>query len=162
MEEKCIRCSKIVPWVVLLGNATLALFQIYIGYVAKSKGLVADGIHSGTDVVTTLMVIITVGLSRHRDDKKYPWGLGKSEFLGAVFAYVLLLGIACMILLDALAVIASGVIHPPHTTSVRSSGSILRRPQERSRNLKPNTHSAQAARVPPHGGFFCRACGRHR
>ena len=114
MEEKCIRCSKIVPWVVLLGNATLALFQIYIGYVAKSKGLVADGIHSGTDVVTTLMVIITVGLSRHRDDKKYPWGLGKSEFLGAVFAYVLLLGIACMILLDALAVIAGGVIHPPH------------------------------------------------
>lgn len=114
MQEKCIRCAKIVPWMVLLGNTTLALFQIYIGYAAKSKGLVADGIHSGTDVVTTLMVIITVALSRHRDDQKYPWGLGKSEFIGAVFAYVLLFGIACMILVDAIIVITSGVIHPPH------------------------------------------------
>ncbi|MBF0123281.1 MAG: cation transporter [Candidatus Omnitrophica bacterium] len=114
MNEKCIRCGKVVPWVVLVGNLTLAIFQIYIGYVANSKGLVADGFHSATDVVTTVMVIITVTLSGHKDDKKYPWGLGKSEFLGAVFAYVLLFGISVMILIDAIAVIMSGVIHPPH------------------------------------------------
>lgn len=114
MQEKCVKCGKMVPWMVLLGNSVLSLFQIYIGYVAKSKGLIADGIHSGTDVVTTLMVIITVGLSSHRNDKKYPWGLGKSEFVGAVFAYGLLLGIAGMILWDAIKVITSGVIHPPH------------------------------------------------
>ncbi|MBF0503612.1 MAG: cation transporter [Candidatus Omnitrophica bacterium] len=114
MQEKCVRCGKIVPWVVLLGNLTLAIFQIYVGHIAKSKGLVADGIHSGTDVVTTIMVIITVALSRHKDDKKYPWGLGKSEFLGAVFAYVLLFFISVMILVDAIVVITSGVIHPPH------------------------------------------------
>ncbi|MBF0479894.1 MAG: cation transporter [Candidatus Omnitrophica bacterium] len=114
MEEKCVKCAKTVPWMVLMGNLTLSLFQIYIGYMAKSKGLVADGIHSGTDVVTTVMVIITVALSSHKDDKKYPWGLGKSEFLGAVFAYILLLGISIMILFDAIKVILSGVIHPPH------------------------------------------------
>ncbi|MBF0477904.1 MAG: cation transporter [Candidatus Omnitrophica bacterium] len=114
MEDKCVRCAKTVPWMVLMGNLTLSIFQIYIGYAAKSKGLVADGIHSGTDVVTTIMVIITVALSSHKDDKKYPWGLGKSEFLGAVFAYILLLGIALMILIDAIHVIMSGVINPPH------------------------------------------------
>ncbi|MBF0594568.1 MAG: cation transporter [Candidatus Omnitrophica bacterium] len=114
MQEKCVKCGKIVPWIVLMGNLTLAIFQIYIGYVAKSKGLVADGFHSGTDVMTTLMVIITVKLSSHRDDKKYPWGLGKSEFIGAVFAYILLFGIASMILIDAIGVIVSGEIRPPH------------------------------------------------
>ncbi|MEI6437205.1 MAG: cation diffusion facilitator family transporter [Candidatus Omnitrophota bacterium] len=114
MQERCVKCGKIVPWIVLLGNLTLAIFQIYIGYAAKSKGLVADGFHSGTDVATTLMVIITVKLSSHRDDKKYPWGLGKSEFIGAVFAYILLFGISCMILIDAIAVIVSGEIKAPH------------------------------------------------
>ena len=114
MQQKCVKCGKLVPWVVLLGNLTLALFQIYVGHVAKSKGLVADGIHSGTDVVTTIVVIITVALSNHKDDKRYPWGLGKSEFLGAVFAYVLLFLISVMILTDAIKVIFSGVIHPPH------------------------------------------------
>ncbi|MBF0569190.1 MAG: cation transporter [Candidatus Omnitrophica bacterium] len=122
MQDKCIRCGKIVPWVVLMGNLTLAIFQIYVGYVAKSKGLVADGIHSGTDVVTTMMVIVTVALSSHKDDKKYPWGLGKSEFLGAVFAYVLLFGISVMILVDALAVITSGVIRPPHMAAFFAAG----------------------------------------
>ncbi len=114
MQERCVKCGKIVPWIVLLGNLTLAIFQIYVGYAAKSKGLVADGFHSGTDVMTTLMVIITVRLSAHRDDKKYPWGLGKSEFIGAVFAYILLFGIAGMILIDAIGIIVSGKIHPPH------------------------------------------------
>ena len=122
MEDKCVRCGKIVPWVVLAGNLTLAVFQIYVGTVAKSKGLVADGIHSGTDVVTTIMVIITMGLSSHKDDKKYPWGLGKSEFLGAVFAYILLFGIAVMILIDAIVVIFSGVIHPPHMAAFFAAG----------------------------------------
>lgn len=114
MEDKCVRCGKMVPWMVLLGNATLSIFQIYVGFIAKSKGLIADGIHSGADVATTLMVIITVRLSNHRNDEKYPWGLGKSEFLGASFAYIILLGIAFMILIDALRAILSGVIRPPH------------------------------------------------
>ena len=122
MQEKCVRCGKVVPWIVLLGNLTLAIFQIYVGYVAKSKGLIADGFHSGTDVITTVMVIITVKLSSHKDDKKYPWGLGKSEFLGAVFAYILLFGISVMILIDAVAVIFSGVIHPPHMAAFFAAG----------------------------------------
>ncbi len=122
MQEKCIKCGKVVPWVVLLGNLTLALFQIYVGYVANSKGLIADGFHSGTDVITTVIVIITVKLSSHKDDKKYPWGLGKSEFLGAVFAYLLLFGIASMILIDAVAVIVRGVIHPPHMAAFFAAG----------------------------------------
>ncbi|MBF0330857.1 MAG: cation transporter [Candidatus Omnitrophica bacterium] len=114
MEDKCVRCGRIVPWAVLAGNLTLAIFQVYVGKVAGSKGLVADGIHSATDVVTTMMVIITMRLSSHTDNKKYPWGLGKAEFLGAVFAYILLFCIAMMIFIDAVAVILSGVIHPPH------------------------------------------------
>jgi len=114
MQEKCIKCGKMVPWMVLCGNSVLTLFQLYVGYVAKSKGLVADGIHSGADVVCTLMVIITVALSERKNDKAHPWGYGKAESLGALMAYMTLLAIACMILVDAFAALLSGVTHPPH------------------------------------------------
>ncbi|MBF0384273.1 MAG: cation transporter [Candidatus Omnitrophica bacterium] len=118
IQNKCVKCAKTVPWMVLLGNTTLSAFQIIVGTLAGSKGLIADGIHSGTDVLCTIMVIITVGLSEKKSDKKYPWGRGKSEFLGAVFAYTLLLYIAIVILWDAGLAIASGNIHPPHPAAV--------------------------------------------
>ncbi|MBF0521952.1 MAG: cation transporter [Candidatus Omnitrophica bacterium] len=117
IEQKCIRCGKVVPWMVLAGNTLLSGFQIFIGTMAGSKGLIADGIHSGTDVLTTLMVIITVGLSERKSDKKHPWGRGKAEFLGAVFAYTLLLYIAFVILFDSGKALLGGHIHPPHAAA---------------------------------------------
>jgi cation diffusion facilitator family transporter len=100
--------------VCFLGNTILAVFKIYIGNVSGSKGLVADGLHSGTDVLATLTVLITLGVSGRKDDKTHPWGHGKAEFLGAVVVYIVLLGIAILIFTDALKVILSGVIRPPH------------------------------------------------
>lgn len=113
MREKCVKCGQIVPWMVLCGNAVMMFFQLYIGYVSGSKGLVADGIHSGTDVVCTLMVIITMGFSNRKSDKSHPWGYGKAESLGAVLAYVALVCIAAMILIDALGAIITGDLRPP-------------------------------------------------
>ncbi len=102
---------------VVVGNATLSLFQIIIGIMTGSKGLLADGIHSGTDVLTSLMVIITVGLSQRKSDEKHPWGRGKAEFLGAVFAYALLLYISIMILIDSTHALFSKNLHPPHAAA---------------------------------------------
>ena len=113
-QEKCVRCGRMVPWVCFLGNATLAIFKIYIGHVSGSKGLIADGFHSGTDVLATLMVLVTLAISGRKDDKTHPWGHGKAEFLGAIMVYIVLLGIAVLIFTDALKVVLSGVIKPPH------------------------------------------------
>ncbi|MBF0489286.1 MAG: cation transporter [Candidatus Omnitrophica bacterium] len=114
IPDKCVKCGKIVPVMVVFGNCMLSVFQIIVGVLTGSKGLLADGIHSGADVLTSLMVIITVGLSNQKSDSKHPWGRGKAEFLGALFAYTLLGYISIMILIDSSKVILSGEIHPPH------------------------------------------------
>jgi len=114
VPDKCVKCGKIVPIMVVVGNATLSAFQIVVGMMTGSKGLLADGIHSGADVLTSVMVIVTVGLSDRKSDDKHPWGRGKAEFLGAVFAYAMLLYISIMILIDSTMAIFSGHVHPPH------------------------------------------------
>ena len=119
VPDKCGKCGKIVPVMVVAGNAALSIFQIVVGMMTGSKGLLADGIHSGTDVLTSVMVIVTVGLSERKSDEKHPWGRGKSEFLGAVFAYTLLLYISIMILYDSGKAILSGHVHPPHGAARR-------------------------------------------
>ena len=117
VPDKCVKCGRVVPVMVVVGNATLSLFQIIICIMTGSKGLLADGIHSGTDVLTSLMVIITVGLSQRKSDEKHPWGRGKAEFLGAVFAYALLLYISIMILIDSTHALFSKNLHPPHAAA---------------------------------------------
>ncbi|MBF0494526.1 MAG: cation transporter [Candidatus Omnitrophica bacterium] len=114
IAEKCVKCGKMVPWMVLLGNSTMTIFQLYVGYLSQSKGLIADGYHSGTDILCTLMVIITVGFSGRKNDKNHPWGHGKAESFGALLAYMTLLCIAGMILFDATEAIIKGVVRPPH------------------------------------------------
>jgi cation diffusion facilitator family transporter len=117
MKDKCIRCSKVVPWVCLFGNTTLACFKIFVGIVSGSKGLVADGMHSASDVIATIMVLVSLGVAGREDDKTHPWGHGKVEFAGALIVYTILLALSIYLFQDALRAIIGGKLKPPHLVS---------------------------------------------
>ena len=114
MEEKCVRCGKAIPVVCFFGHTTLAIFKTVVGVLAGSKGLVADGLHSASDIIATVMVMITLRISGKKDDESHPWGHGKSEFVGAIIVYAILLGIAIVIFWDAMHAMLSGNKRPPH------------------------------------------------
>ncbi|UCC95281.1 MAG: cation transporter [Candidatus Omnitrophota bacterium] len=114
MKEKCLRCGKVVPWVCFCGNITLACFKIFVGVISGSKGLVADGMHSASDVVATIMVLISLSIAAKEDDKTHPWGHGKIEFAGATIVYTILLGLSIYLFQDALREIIRGTSKPPH------------------------------------------------
>ena len=114
MEQKCIDCGKRVPWVIFFGNTILSAFQIFVGLVSGSKGLVADGAHSGADVVAALMMMISLGISGREDDETHPWGHGKIEFASALLIYTILVVLAIVLLIDAGEAIISGHVKPPH------------------------------------------------
>lgn len=114
MEDKCVRCGKAIPMVCFFGHSTLAIFKTVVGALAGSKGLVADGLHSGSDIIATVMVMITLRISGKKDDDTHPWGHGKSEFIGAIIVYAILLAIAIVIFYDALHAMLRGNKRPPH------------------------------------------------
>jgi cation diffusion facilitator family transporter len=114
MEDKCVKCGKAIPVVCFFGHSTLAVFKTVVGALAGSKGLVADGLHSASDIIATVMVMITLRISGKKDDESHPWGHGKSEFVGAIIVYAILLGIAIVIFYDAMRAMLSGSKRPPH------------------------------------------------
>ncbi len=91
VNEKCLDCGKQIPWVCFLGNLTLAVFKVSVGLLSGSKGLFADGLHSGSDVLATLMVIISLKIADRSEDSSHPWGYGKIEYVGSFFVYAILL-----------------------------------------------------------------------
>jgi cation diffusion facilitator family transporter len=63
----------------ITGNAFLAVLKVVIGLLAGSLAVVADGIDSVEDVITSLITLITAKVLLKPPNKKYPYGYGKAE-----------------------------------------------------------------------------------
>lgn len=90
-------------------NVVLAITKIATGIVGNSYALVADGIESTTDVVSSLVVLSGLRYSARPPDRTHPYGHGKAESLAAVVVAVALVGAAVLI-----AVHSVSEIRTPH------------------------------------------------
>ncbi|WP_315079303.1 cation diffusion facilitator family transporter [uncultured Clostridium sp.] len=80
-----------VSTVTIVGNIFLSIIKIGIGIIASSKAMIADGVHSLSDVFSTIGVIIGLKLSSKKADKEHPYGHEKFESLTSVFLGIMLL-----------------------------------------------------------------------
>ena len=74
-----LRIGRKIAKVTIIANALLTLCKIVIGIIAHSSAMVADGIHSFSDVLSTLAVIIGLKLSNKSEDAHHPYGYEKFE-----------------------------------------------------------------------------------
>ncbi|NFO45593.1 cation transporter [Clostridium botulinum] len=79
-----------VSVVTIIGNVILSIIKIGIGIIASSKAMIADGVHSLSDVFSTIGVIIGLKLSSKKADKEHPYGHEKFESLTSVFLGIML------------------------------------------------------------------------
>lgn len=95
MSDTSIRARRIYR-VTLWGmavNLLLFIFKLVAGIVGRSGAMVADAVHSASDTVTDIVVLVCVRLSSTPQDEDHDWGHGKYETLataiiGLVLAYV--------------------------------------------------------------------------
>ncbi|KAF1841318.1 uncharacterized protein K460DRAFT_369355 [Cucurbitaria berberidis CBS 394.84] len=65
-------------------NLGMAVSKGFGGYVFNSQALIADAIHSLTDLVSDIMTLATVGWSLKPPSERFPSGYGKVESLGSL------------------------------------------------------------------------------
>lgn len=73
-----------VMFVSIFTNIFLAITKIIVGVVAHSTALVADGIHSFSDLATDFFAVLGNFLARKPADKEHPFGHGKIEYLTSI------------------------------------------------------------------------------
>jgi cation diffusion facilitator family transporter len=66
-------------WVSVVVNIVLSATQIAVGIFAKSQGLVADGIHSLSDLVADFVVLLAGHHSQKDADQDHPYGHQRFE-----------------------------------------------------------------------------------
>jgi cation diffusion facilitator family transporter len=66
-------------WVSVVVNTLLTLAQIAAGFLAHSQSLIADGMHSLSDLVCDFLVLIASHHSKNPADEGHPYGHGRVE-----------------------------------------------------------------------------------
>lgn len=95
--QKEIRLGRHVTLVGLWSNLLLAVLKILAGFFGRSSAMIADGVHSASDLLTDLLVLIVVSFSRKGEDARHTFGYGKIEALGT-FVISLILGIVALMI----------------------------------------------------------------
>lgn len=74
----------------IVGNVILAALKGGVGIYANSKALIADAVHSASDVAGSFAVFIGLRAAKRPPDKDHPYGHGKAESIAAIIVAVLL------------------------------------------------------------------------
>jgi cation diffusion facilitator family transporter len=83
--------SKKVLLISAWSNAVLAIGKILIGWFGNSDAVFADGIHSGTDVLTAIIALFIIKISNKPADEDHPYGHGKAEVMSSGIVGILLI-----------------------------------------------------------------------
>ena len=101
MEKTTTREREIlrVTWIGSIVNLLLLIFKFVAGIVGHSTAMVADAVHSLSDFVTDLIVILFVRISGKPQDEGHDYGHGKYETLATAIigAILFAVGIGLMI-----------------------------------------------------------------
>jgi len=79
-----------VMWVSIIVDAVLSALKIVVGAVGQSTALLADGFHSLSDLISSLIVMIGFHVAFKPADASHPYGHGRAESMAGWMVAVLL------------------------------------------------------------------------
>lgn len=91
-----------VTWIGSVVNLLLLAFKFLAGILAGSAAMIADAVHSLSDFITDVVVILFVRLSNKPQDKDHDYGHGKYETLATAIIGIALLAVGAGICWDGL------------------------------------------------------------
>ncbi|MHC4355020.1 MAG: cation diffusion facilitator family transporter [Planctomycetota bacterium] len=108
------RQIKSVTYLGIMVNIVLAIIKIAVGLLATSLSLVADGVHSLSDLATDAVLLLGVRLSAKEPDGSHPYGHGRAETLSAGLIALILIFVGGAMIYYATMAIAKEKVTAPH------------------------------------------------
>ena len=96
MDKEEVAREKGIYRVTIVGsvvNFLLLLFKFFAGIMGHSAAMLADAVHSLSDFVTDIIVIVFVRISSKPEDEGHDYGHGKYETLATAIIGIILLGV---------------------------------------------------------------------
>ncbi|WP_114416206.1 cation diffusion facilitator family transporter [Marinospirillum perlucidum] len=101
-KETEAQAARKVTLIGALVNALNGSFKIAVGFWANSHSLVADGIHSLSDLLSDILVLAASHFGRQSADKDHPYGHDRYETLATLILGTLLIAVAGALIWDSI------------------------------------------------------------
>ncbi|MDY6906329.1 MAG: cation diffusion facilitator family transporter [Thermodesulfobacteriota bacterium] len=112
-----------ITWIGVIINIALSGIKFLVGYLGASQAVIADAVHSLSDMVTDFAIIIGVRLWAAPPDECHPYGHKRIEALITIFIGMVLAGAACALAYNAIVTIDD--VHSHNITMVAIWGPLL-------------------------------------
>ena len=83
-------------------NLFLAVSKLTFGFIIKSIALMADGVHSGLDVISSFITFLGIKISQKPVDETHPYGYYKAESIAGLLVTIILALSGIWILYEAI------------------------------------------------------------
>ncbi|MBA2841170.1 cation diffusion facilitator family transporter [Methanococcus maripaludis] len=117
VSERIIIGNKISK-ITIVANIGLSILKILAGVFGKSSALIADGMHSFSDILSTVVVMLGLKLSEKPADESHPYGHERIEPALTKILAVILLVTALMIFYCGLTTIIGGNYQIPENITI--------------------------------------------
>lgn len=74
----------------IIGNVLLSAFKLFAGIFANSGAMLSDAVHSISDVISTVVVMVGIKVAGKSADKEHPYGHERLECVAAILLAMLL------------------------------------------------------------------------
>ncbi|MBE6152968.1 MAG: cation transporter [Firmicutes bacterium] len=91
MKENDYNTTMKVSYASIIINFILSAFKFIAGIIGKSSAMISDAVHSLSDVLSTIIVIIGIRFSNKKSDDTHQYGHERFESIATLFLSMILL-----------------------------------------------------------------------
>lgn len=102
------RIGKLQGWISILVNVLLFIIKFWIGLISRSIAIIADAVHTLTDVISSAVVVWGFQEVEKPADKEHPYGHGRAEYVAALVVAILL----CVTGIEFIKSSINAILHP--------------------------------------------------
>ncbi|SCY05270.1 cation diffusion facilitator family transporter [Alkaliphilus peptidifermentans] len=109
---------KKVSIISIIGNVLLTIIKGVVGMFAGSTALLADAIHSASDLIGTIILLQGLKIAHLPPDESHPYGHHRAESITSKILAIILIVTALGIGYEAVKIIRVGEISPPGVIAI--------------------------------------------
>ena len=117
-EDKDFQTARYWAVVGFVGNFVLTVLKGWAGIVSNSGAMVADAVHSASDIFASIFVYISLRIAQKPADKEHPYGHGRAEVISTLVVAGMLAVAGVEIIRTAIATIRHGCLNVPGNQAV--------------------------------------------
>ena len=118
LPDERSRIAFMEGWTSIFSNFFLAALKLIFGFLSGSISLIADGVHTVSDIASSAIILIGFKIAKKQPDQEHPFGHGRAEYLTGLIVGIMLLGAGVAIIINSYERLEAGTVMEPSIIAV--------------------------------------------